>query len=50
MELTRKSVYPVHKLDAISGDSTMDDTSNEGTDTVDDNVDYRIKAHYLELM
>lgn len=50
MELTQKSVYPVHKLDVINKEDqcAVDEENTESDDINNMQVDYRIQSHYFD--
>ena len=49
METTRKSVYPVHKLDVFDPDYLKKQTS-ESTDIMNEYPDFRINKHYFDMV
>ena len=51
MELSRKAVYPVHKMDinTYCAANGMDITCYTGTGKEDNHVDYCINLHYFDM-
>ena len=49
METTRKSVYPVHKLEAYDPEF-LENQSKQYSDNLDDNPDVHINQHYFNMV
>ena len=51
MELSRKAVYPVHKMDinTYCTANGMDITCDTGTGEEDNHLDYHINPHYFDM-